>query len=152
MTDRAETDALKAALTAAELEDLEGRGTRTFAGAPLRWQSREGKVHACEAAETVPDVLLVWTVCGKHDVPEGANYGSRLPVTCQRCREILALPEAQRWPAQEVFGKRRSHYARSRANDNVDPEMVWWHRRPVARARPAMLRLLHPFLGNGRDR
>jgi len=91
MIDRAETDALKAALTPAELEDLEGRGTRSFASQPLRWQSREGEVHACEAAEILPNVLLVWTVCGKHDVPEGANYGSKLPVTCQRCRKILAL-------------------------------------------------------------
>jgi len=131
MTDRAETDALKAGLTPAELEDLEGRGTRTFAGQPLRWQSREGGVHACEAAEILPNVLLVWTVCGKHDVPEGANYGSKLPVTCQRCRKILALPEAQCWPAAEVFKGQYRAYARSHANDNAKdyPDMVWWHQR-----------------------
>lgn len=54
----------KANLFAAEREDIQGRGTRSMGGFPLRWTDPStGQVHACEAAEVLPEALLLWTLC-----------------------------------------------------------------------------------------
>lgn len=63
---------------------------RKIDGMPLRWGSPDGKVHAVEGAQIIPNdpsTFLLWTVCGKHDVPAGAGVKSRATVTCEACKE-----------------------------------------------------------------
>jgi hypothetical protein len=82
-------DAFKWSLPDEEREDLEGAGTRTFGGLALRWHNGKGTVHACEAAEVVPAVMLLWTLCGM-DLPADANYFAAGPVNCPWCRIALS--------------------------------------------------------------
>ena len=78
-----------------EREDLEGRGTRSFRGVPLRWADPAGRVHACEAAEIAPKAVSVWTLCGKTLPRVASNYIRELEVTCPVCRSALAGGKAQ---------------------------------------------------------
>jgi hypothetical protein len=81
---------LKVNVFPVEREDIEGRGTRSIGGFALRWTDPAGQVHACEAAEIVPEELLLWTLCSK-DLPGGVNdYVGEREVTCPRCRAVLA--------------------------------------------------------------
>lgn len=62
---------------------------RKIDGMPLRWGSPDGAVHAVEGAQMISDnhdTFLLWTVCGKHDVPAGAGFKSRATVTCEACK------------------------------------------------------------------
>lgn len=61
---------------------------REIDGMPLRWGSPDGVVHAVEGGQIHsdnPDTRLLWTVCGKHDVPANAEVRSRLAITCSDC-------------------------------------------------------------------
>ena len=63
---------------------------REIDGMPLRWGSPDGLVHACEGDQMVPSdpgTFLLWTICGKHDVPANAGVKSRAKVTCPDCIE-----------------------------------------------------------------
>lgn len=53
---------------------------------PIRWE-RQGVMHACEGADVHRGVRLIWTICGKHDVPANGAFLSHEKVTCQACRE-----------------------------------------------------------------
>ena len=77
-------------LTAAERDDFEGSGTGSYGGVPLRWVDKRKVVHACEAVETVPGRVLVWTVCDTY-VPSGAHYLRAREITCPRC--LAAFPD-----------------------------------------------------------
>lgn len=58
-------------------------------GMPLRWGSPDGVIHAVEGARIPNDQgeLLLWTICGKHDVPANTGTRSRETVTCPDCHQ-----------------------------------------------------------------
>jgi hypothetical protein len=89
-----DVEALKDEMSEQELKDLAGPGTRSLAGFPLRWAAPDGVVHACEAAEVLPDEVLVWTLGGHHDVPplpfEALADDDVPALTCVDCAQALA--------------------------------------------------------------
>jgi len=131
-TDDDETIAeFKKHLTDQERQDFEGAGTRTFDGEELRWRSQDG-VHACEAAEVVPDVMVAWTLCGI-DVPVAAVLHIEDEVDCTVCSLRRAgLPD----PARPTQPYKARPAARPRHQKIEDHELSWtfagephWRRR-----------------------
>lgn len=55
---------------------------------PMRWE-RKGVMHACEGSEVHRGVTLIWTRCGKHDVPANAAWTGHDDITCDACKEIV---------------------------------------------------------------
>jgi hypothetical protein len=67
--------------------------TTTENGTPLRWQDKTGVMHAAEGAELAPPdhrTFVLWTACGKHDVPAGKGFASYERVTCAQCAAKLS--------------------------------------------------------------
>lgn len=57
-------------------------------GTPLRWQDKNGVMHAAEGEQLAPPdhrTFVLWTVCGKHDIPAGRGFASYETVTCPCC-------------------------------------------------------------------
>ena len=107
-------------LTDEERQDFEGAGTRTFGGEELRWRNQNG-VHACEAAEVTPDVVVAWTLCGI-DLPAAAALHIEDEVDCTVCSLRRAgLPDPAR-PAQPYKARAA---ARPRVQAIEDHEMRW---------------------------
>ncbi len=54
------------------------------------WSFREGPLHLCEGAEVHPGIRLLWTRCGKHDVPAGSGWLQRRDdvIECAACCAI----------------------------------------------------------------
>jgi hypothetical protein len=90
-----EMEEFKSELTEEERADLDGPGTRSFAGEKLLWAAPDGTVHAVEAAEVVPDIMLAWTLCSI-DVPAGGELlEDAEAATCPKC---LAAEKRPREP------------------------------------------------------
>jgi hypothetical protein len=89
----------KQRLTDQERQDFEGPGTRTFAGKELLWRTDTG-VHAVEAAQVVPDIMLAWTLCGIDLPGAAALLPIRDEVDCVVCalRRVLPDPERPTYP------------------------------------------------------
>lgn len=58
-------------------------------GRDIVWSFRDGDLHLCEGADIHPGIRLLWTRCGKHDIPAGAAWLKRRDdvVTCLGCCE-----------------------------------------------------------------
>lgn len=54
------------------------------------WSFRGGDLHLCEGAATHPGITLLWTRCGKHDIPAGAAWLQRRDdvLTCEACCDV----------------------------------------------------------------
>lgn len=61
---------------------------QTRDGKPYRWPSPDGVMHAAEGAELAPPdrrTFVLWTVCGKYDVPANSAFASYEAGTCPHC-------------------------------------------------------------------
>lgn len=52
---------------------------------PIRWQDKQGFIHAVEGSEVHPGVTLLWTLC-ERDVPANAAHTGHDAVSCATCR------------------------------------------------------------------
>ena len=62
---------------------------------PIYWTDKNGVTHACEGDYIHREPLpLIWTKCGKHDVPANCGYLADMndKVTCEDC--IKKMQEA----------------------------------------------------------
>lgn len=57
-------------------------------GKTMRWASLSGHVHAVEGSEVHRGIQLLWTQCGRHDVPGGKAWFGADTVTCPHCLGI----------------------------------------------------------------
>lgn len=65
--------------------------TQTRDGTPYRWASPDGVMHAAEGNQLVPfdtRTFVLWTACGRHDVPSNQGMASYDPVTCPHCLNV----------------------------------------------------------------
>ena len=61
-------------------------------GRPIYWTDKNGITHACEGDYIHREPLpLIWTKCGKHDVPANGGYlpATEDKVTCADCLKII---------------------------------------------------------------
>ena len=68
---------------------------QTINNQAIRWQDKQGFVHACEFGDPHPGVRLIWTLC-QRDVPAGSAFLSQEDVTCATCkaRAVITSQEA----------------------------------------------------------
>lgn len=59
---------------------------------PVVWRDQDGVMHACEGAWLHRGIRLMWTRCGKRDVPAMAAWHPQAgdEVTCPECRAAIA--------------------------------------------------------------
>lgn len=55
---------------------------------PIRWQDKQGAVHAVAGSDVHPGVRLLWTLC-ERDVPANAAHTGHDAVSCATCRTHL---------------------------------------------------------------
>ena len=67
--------------------------TTTFDGHKAVWTDRAGVMHLVEGDWIHPGIRLLWTLCGKKDIPANAAWQQRREdvVTCPDCEARAAL-------------------------------------------------------------
>lgn len=66
-----------------------------ISGRRVVWRDKAGVLHAGEGADVHPGVRLLWTQCGKHDIPANSAWLQRPKdnVTCPDCLAAIAAQE-----------------------------------------------------------
>lgn len=67
---------------------------RLFNNVHIRWQDKNGNVHAVEGSEVHPGIRLLWTVC-EIDVPADTAFLGEEAITCSACKHILQQETAK---------------------------------------------------------
>ena len=57
---------------------------------PAVWKDRKGTVHVAVGAEIHRGIRLMWTACGKKDIPANSAWlmGAGDAVTCPDCEKV----------------------------------------------------------------
>lgn len=72
-------------------------------GRPFVWQDAAGSLHLGEGADVHPGVRLLWTACGKHDIPANAAWFRKGdPISCRECKNIEHERGMGAWHASQM--------------------------------------------------